>query len=230
MPAPLNAALVAYSRGESVRKIRIEYAIILIVWLLSMVAALGAGYVYGGAWPYFDGTGVTNALTMLIAISNMVSAVVTLATLGFLMLARHDWLKPKISDAAVDLKLSLRKWDRDAQLLFKEISTEAGLYTANIVSANVSHFYDNERQAWSEFERLYDKYEFYHDSDEKRRKAYNDIKSKREKIASMYAQFREPHMRIGYSKQTSIRILQPRLISELSLKVSEFESTIQVRN
>ena len=132
-----------------------------------MAVTLGAGYIFGGANPLFDGLGVTNGLTLLIAISNMISATVAAATLFFLMSARNDWLKPKSNDVALELSLSLKHWAKTQEQVI--LAIYKGCYDGfELRSDSVTPHYESltylntvETEAWQRLLLLIEKNEFY---------------------------------------------------------------------
>lgn len=160
----------------------------LILLLLVLALTTGFGYLLGGELPSFKGSAITNGLTLLIAISNIVSAIVTGITLFFLITFRHDWLKPKGTDVTLDLRLAMKSWFDTREGLNRCVYD--GLYSGFELSiygeskALSEHYYylksivKNEEDLWLNLTLLIEKYSFYYPNENiELIKKFKDIRS-----------------------------------------------------
>jgi hypothetical protein len=147
----------------------------LLVLILTLALTVGFGYLLGGELPSFATTEVTNGLTVLIAVSNMISAIVAGIALLLVIRFRHDWLKPKGTDVVLDLRLAMKSWYdvRD--------SLNYGVYDGLFNGYKLSHYDDtdalsehyhmlkstvkNEDVQWLNLALLIEKYSFYYPSE-----------------------------------------------------------------
>ncbi|WP_435250100.1 hypothetical protein ACMAZD_18370 [Vibrio sp. nBUS_14] len=194
---------------------------------LSLVASLGVGYGLGGG----ENQSTANYINGVIAFAGSLSALGTLCTLYFLIQVRNDWKKPKISDAALDLKLSLRRWLREAELLCESIPDDKNCLLSALDNSKVDLAIESERSSWRELVRLHDKYEFYHGESEELQTQFSALKVNREKLAIYTIKTADPIMRVQFS--TFLRgnhILASRLKPELVKACKSVERMIEVRN
>jgi len=146
----------------------------LIVLLLALTLTVGFSYLLGGDFPHFESSVITNGLTLLIAIANILSAVVAGFTLYVLITFRHDWLKPKGNDVILDLRLAVKSWfdireDLNRGIYDGEFSSfELACYGDD--EALSKHYYTlksiatSEREHWLNLALLLEKYSFYYPS------------------------------------------------------------------
>ncbi|EGQ8024362.1 hypothetical protein [Vibrio vulnificus] len=149
---------------------KIEYIILLIVWVLSLTSVLGIGYALGGSPESISGDSVTNGLTLFIAISNVISSLAAVGTMLVVILARNDWLKPKTQDVTLNLKLAVQAWEASrVQLNHAVYDGGYGFQSARadddeavqLHLDNLKYHTDNEREHWTQISLLIEKYRFF---------------------------------------------------------------------
>lgn len=194
---------------------------------LSLIASLGVGYGLGGG----ENQSAANYINGVIAFAGSLSALGTLCTLYFLIQVRNDWKKPKISDAALDLKLSLRRWLREAELLCDSIPDNKNGLLIGLDSSKVDFAIENERTAWMELVRFHDKYEFYHGESEKLQNEFALLTAIRIKLAINTIKTADPIVQAQFSTfPRASHILVSRLKPKLIKACKNVECKIEIRN
>ncbi|WP_217557745.1 hypothetical protein [Vibrio metschnikovii] len=136
---------------------KIEHALITLIWILSVVSAIGVGYALGGA----NEQEAANNINAIIALASSLSAIAAASTLFFAFKIRSDWLKPKKHDSSVDLMVMLNEWSQNVRILNMYLwrfrsSDELDLRT---LKNKVDYVAEVEEQAWCELQKIRRKHE-----------------------------------------------------------------------
>lgn len=218
-----NTLLVARLKNEAY----VVKILVLLIWSTSLVAILGVGYALGGG----ENQSAANYINGIIAFSGSLSAIGTLCTLYFLIQVRNDWKKPKVSDAALDFKLSLKRWFREADLLCQSVQDYTSNPFTNLDSSKVDFAIENERTSWVELIRFHDKYEFYHGESSELQDKFTILKALRDKLAIKTIRTPDPIMLAQHLPFLSLSsIIISRLKPKLAEAAKDIERTIEIRN
>ncbi|EMD1210225.1 hypothetical protein VQD75_001182 [Vibrio alginolyticus] len=136
---------------------RIEYLLIVIVSLLTLISVLGVGVAIGGG----SEASATVHINAISAFAACVSSVSTLGTLILLILVRNDWLKPKEHETKTELKLALIEW--------QEVICSLNLYLVGFRSDSdietsityIEALQNKEEEAWLNIKNVLKRYTIF---------------------------------------------------------------------
>ncbi|EGR0063703.1 hypothetical protein RAL01_004320 [Vibrio vulnificus] len=133
---------------------RIEYLLIVIVSLITLVSVLGLGVAIGG------GSEASTAI-YINAISAFAACVSSLSALGTLILLNHvrsDWLRPKEHEVKSDFKYALMEWQ---EVICRMNSYLSSFREHSDIKESVEYteaLLYREKESWSDLTTILNKY------------------------------------------------------------------------